>query len=57
MFLQIEKCPFCGGNADTDNNMRSVWVECYTCGGKGPCFNGRDATYNAVRAWNQRVTK
>lgn len=53
----IENCPFCGGKAVDDCNMRSVWVVCTRCGGQGPCFNGRYATENAIRAWNQRVSQ
>jgi hypothetical protein len=54
----IEPCPFCSKRASPNNNWREVWVDCDTCGAKGPVFSRTDVNYmNAIAAWNRRVVK
>lgn len=51
----IKECPFCGGEAKTDNeywNGRiNYWVMCEKCGKASDCY---DTPEKALSVWNTR---
>ena len=58
MMAELKPCPFCGGEADCNNNgfMQYGWkkwaVECPMCGVVSHFF---DTEEKAIEAWNRRV--
>ncbi len=55
--IKLEPCPFCGGEADTNELMtqpkRQYYLSCMSvgCGAEGPM---RYSLEEAVEAWNRR---
>lgn len=54
---EIKPCPFCGGEAETNNLMRPdindrYWIECRECGIITKIF---DNEQEVIEAWNRRV--
>lgn len=56
--IDLLPCPFCGGSAEYDNSDHGPyeWINCETCGAKGPTVNyNRSGLGSARDAWNRRV--
>lgn len=58
----LERCPYCGYQADLEWDDDEIWVECRGCYARGPAF-GRgisdartkvDAMVKAINGWNKR---
>lgn len=51
--IELENCPFCGGQAQTDFiEGESYIIECYVCEARTGNSDGAEA---AITAWNRRV--
>lgn len=55
--MDLLPCPFCGGEAEYNNSDTGPheWVECDSCGAKGPLSSYNEAGHVPARdAWNNR---
>lgn len=48
---ELNKCPFCGGNAEV-TGRKKIKVECQQCGAESPPFDFRS---QAIAFWNNRA--
>lgn len=51
MTIELELCPFCGGNAEFATDLCS-YCRCLDCGAEGPVSGDNDA---AADGWNRRT--
>lgn len=49
---ELEKCPFCGGAAFPNIELRKHWVECRECAAESGCYR---TEVEAIAAWNTRA--
>ena len=47
-------CPFCGGEAFPNIELRKHWVECRECAAESGCYR---TEAEAIEAWNTRATR
>lgn len=57
----IEKCPFCGGDAKCEKRNSGYQVRCQWCGARGSYVVEPIGVYGvarekAIKKWNRRVT-
>jgi hypothetical protein len=52
--IELFPCPFCGGPAESGENLNSAWVGCMQCGAFVQHIDG--ALGDVITAWNGRTT-
>ena len=51
---ELKPCPFCGGKAFPNIDLRKHWIECRECCAESGCYR---TEAEAIDAWNARAER
>ncbi len=55
---KLKKCPFCGHDAEYNNNFNGwAWIECSNCEAKSGSEMIAHGDEILIKAWNTRIKK
>ena len=57
--IVLEPCPFCGDEAEVNEDEHDIYVSCNLCSARGEWFNWfeSESKEKAIKAWNKRALR